>query len=485
MGGFSTWRTAVATVIWALAIVVNAQGYYYQDQSLSCSPSQDFQYLGCYSALGQPYPYSATTPTADLSRSWIQLDPGDNVNSTITPSTCTKFCREHNYKYTALWNGICTCGLVLPLLTQVTNILVPETSCQDPCPGDASQFCGSTNHARLWVDTSFTSEGALKLLNSLNLGYGKLGCFYKPNFDTNVVRTSQLGFGACFLYCAANRYPLVYMESVSNGFGSASSVNCYCGTDFGVGARAYNDSGDRQCQYDCSTAQSTGGCNGQGCCGAVGTNIAPVYVNVALLGCYLPIIPGYAPTAVAIPSVYTCFPTPASIAGRAQIVSAHTGSYSFGSGVIVATATPAPAINYINYGCYTGATAPLSGPVVAPLAANLVSVTSCTSYCLGQGKNWAALQTTSGGVSTCLCGTGAGTLGPISAMKNCNRICSGSTSETCGPTIGYVVYVNQADPAATLGAWYSSWSSTWSFTSTYSCIINIPVVGTMPYTEVI
>lgn len=218
------------------------------------------------------------------------------------------------------------------------------------------------------------------------------------------------------------------------------------------------------------------------CCGPAGgaKDIAPVYANPSLMGCFVPRIPGVADPAPPFleQDAYTCIETPAFVTNRAttsEDYGSKTGA--LGSATFVATATVTSALateSYINWGCYPAAPAvALVNQVVAPLTN--VSAGSCIQACeliADRQGQWAGLSTKSG-VSTCYCGFDlADSLGDIAPMSSCNGGCSGSAKENCGPSNGMLLYVNAVvgdSVNVAKNIWYSSSSTSWAKSSTYTC----------------
>lgn len=219
-------RAAVLVGAWAFATRVNAQGYYFQNQSDSCS-GLGFQYLGCFTAPNSvdPFQFTPGVPTTrggsnDPSQSYILFDNNDHTNATTDPNYCSLFCRAHGYKYTGLYNQGCTCGSSLSDGYKTLTPAGSEAPCDvNKCSGDPTEGCGNGNAIRIFVDTSFQKEETLVAapVSDLAAGYQKLGCFYGsnggPTFPGPAFYQKTFGSaGQCAAFCADFKLP--YMREV-------------------------------------------------------------------------------------------------------------------------------------------------------------------------------------------------------------------------------------------------------------------------------
>ncbi|KAI0148801.1 hypothetical protein GGR57DRAFT_230022 [Xylariaceae sp. FL1272] len=468
---------------------VDAQGYFFEP--FTCSTTQNFQELGCYDVSNDPFSYAVQNGFigSDASRSYANYNGGgNNINSTATPNYCVAACRAHGFKYASLYNRNCRCGSALGSLN---NARSSDQTCKtvpdpNPCSGDALENCGQPNgggRARLYVDPSFEPETSLIAAGFSNVASsaGYLGCFAKPNLpsDDPASNTQQANPAACLANCAQYGFPLTYM------FRDGGNIRCYCGTDFGVGSRSYDDSvndanpNDKKCAVDCSTGSRT--CDPTTgtttCCGDPNFQIYPVYANPRLIGCEIPRIPGFAPIeqnggpATPVSTEYTCIATPASLSSHRNLFT----QYSTGgvanptvtrSASFVATATvtsDAVTSSMINYGCYdindlrvlssTGAIA-TAAPSGTP---ENIDVDKCANYYYAMGSPWAAVSGPRTG-TRCICGDSVlSGLNPI-AMDYCNEPCLGTGSEqNCAGQNRALIYA--VATSATTGPWYTSYTN--------------------------
>ncbi|KAF3001085.1 hypothetical protein E8E14_004106 [Neopestalotiopsis sp. 37M] len=471
-------KAAVLVGAWAFATRVNAQGYYFQNQSDSCS-GLGFQYLGCFTAPNSvdPFQFTPGVPTTrggsnDPSQSYILFDNNDHTNATTDPNYCSLFCRAHGYKYTGLYNQGCTCGSSLGDSRKNLTIAT-EASCDIPCSGDPTENCGRPQGLRIFVDTSFQKEETLKAapVSDLVNGYQKLGCFYGPQGGPTIpgpdfFRPTYTTPGQCFAFCADLKLP--YARVIRD---NANTFRCFCGADFGYGVRAYDDSSDQLCQNKCSDG---------------------IYANPALMGCLAPRIPGFYPiTASTVPAgSYSCLPTPAFVNTRSKYSVNYSGSPSLTKTVsFVATATASGGAAFVPYGCYGVGSSILATPTTAPSTAfpsGSVTVNSCVTYCNGRGYSWAALRSPANQDSICICGNDISSTIPNGQPENfstCNKRCSGDSSQFCGNNNageGGLVYVNTAVSTYTSGTWYIGQYNTWTLTPTYGCTGGVAATVTGP-----
>jgi hypothetical protein len=230
--GLSMRVGATALASWvALSSVSNAQGFYYQDPTLQCDATYNFQDLGCAATNARPFtfvPDNWDGPTQDNSRAYINYDTGDHINSTVTPYFCAEACRAHGYKYASLWDKSCSCGgsLSYTPIGATAVVLSPGTDAASvaqctkgtdnndypPCDGDRNENCGSNQGARIFVDPSFGDEATLV---TGPLDYNVLGCFNNPNFPVSTQGTAGpvSSTTQCLTICADLGFPLAYMAA--------------------------------------------------------------------------------------------------------------------------------------------------------------------------------------------------------------------------------------------------------------------------------
>ncbi|KAK3363431.1 hypothetical protein B0T25DRAFT_587378 [Lasiosphaeria hispida] len=294
----------VGLISWA-----NGQAYFGTlDAQLAACGTDNFITLGCFqNFLGavsttyfrfSPVSYDAAGPQ----RSYPDFDPGTNYNNTVTPLGCAQVCRGFGYKYTAVRDNNCNCGMQLPASA------VTGGTCNVPCAGDRNQFCGGGDDAQVYVDPTFAAVIPITPLNTALAGtYSYLGCYNIPNgFPTQDSRATSLvaTIDICFQTCAGLGLPLAY------GSPQLGEVQCICGTGFGyqnyrVNPPSLAQPGD--CAVDCTIFGSPGGnCDpstGARCCGQ--QNSYPVYISPEFQGCYSPQIPGFKTSVTQ--TVYECY----------------------------------------------------------------------------------------------------------------------------------------------------------------------------------
>lgn len=206
-------------------------------------------------------------------------------------------------------------------------------------------------------------------------------------------------------------------------------------------------------------------------------------MNPALLGCYVPRIPGKADPAVVTPvwDSYTCFQTPDSILNRV-VASAvdYQGPSVTRAATFVATATStASQADWILYACFGQDYVDWSlvaGYATAPdstwTAANPLTPAGCAAYCesaAGGPYDYAALAgvaATNG--QRCYCAKGLGTVntrGPT-LIQDCNQPCAGNDQQMCGGVNGPIVYARPA--LAGLGQYVLN-ATSYARTPVYSC----------------
>jgi len=212
---WSRGRSAAALAVGALSALGNAQGFFGGDQS-SCTPTEDFVDMGCYtgdlSIALTPFSPVTYDPSLQATLSFPGFDPGSNFNNTVTPQRCVQVCRGYGYRTAALESGECSCGFGIPLGFPTPPLI--SGTCDTPCPGDASQFCGGVGSTRILVDPTFANPALLDAAQPGTVAgyYQYLGCFHQDSsFPTNdLVNThsTQANVDLCLQRCATLRYPL-------------------------------------------------------------------------------------------------------------------------------------------------------------------------------------------------------------------------------------------------------------------------------------
>ena len=192
------------------------------------------RYLGCFATtVGDLNFYAPFQPAAYVSppsanpNSFPGYDPGSLFDNTVTPADCGEACRGYGFKYSILFNGQCRCSTQLPAAGPGN---AAPGACNVACGGDATQTCGGTGAADLYIDPSFADQipslpaVAPALPPGLNaplaVSYSYLGCYRTDGFAsgdaagrlaTNVPFAGLFPtVGDCYARCAGLGYPLVY-----------------------------------------------------------------------------------------------------------------------------------------------------------------------------------------------------------------------------------------------------------------------------------
>ena len=192
------------------AALVTAQGFFGGDETV-CGAANDYRYLGCFpgniAGIGTNYVFSPGqyVPGTDYSTAFPGWDPGSHFNNTVAPYSCQEACRGHGFKYIAMNNGACYCGL-LPPTGSATG-----TQCDHYCSADDFQTCGGSD-TDVYVDPSYADPAAITTAGSATMRtyYKYLGCYYSPHFTTSnaaVAETCQSSEDVCFTHCSDNGYP--------------------------------------------------------------------------------------------------------------------------------------------------------------------------------------------------------------------------------------------------------------------------------------
>jgi len=204
------WRTGLATAALAALTLApdlaNAQGYFGGDQSLACATNgTKWRYLGCFNGDQSfsfiPQSYIPSNPQFSYPDFW----PTGVINNTMNALSCTQVCRGYGYKYTAIFNQICSCG-------NIYNPGITASTCTVECGANRLDLCGGVTATDIYVDPTFADPGQLGLLTPLVIGGFSqfLGCFRSPNYPTNTsaATTIQISGSACLAYCGTAGYQM-------------------------------------------------------------------------------------------------------------------------------------------------------------------------------------------------------------------------------------------------------------------------------------
>jgi hypothetical protein len=225
----SSFQVAHGLVVVAgLLGVANAQAYFgptADQQGYPTCSAYPVKYLGCFTITGPqlalafpftPLPY--TPPPTIQASSNPGFNPSTPYDSTITPSDCTRVCRNFGYKYTSIFNNQCRCGQQLP--AAVVGATPNAGACGIACGGDFTQTCGGATAADFYVDPSFADNIASPPATTVASAYQYLGCYRItsgfPNQDSARLDQNTLNSGLfttaadCATRCASLGYPLVY-----------------------------------------------------------------------------------------------------------------------------------------------------------------------------------------------------------------------------------------------------------------------------------
>lgn len=179
--------------------------------------SEGFSYRGCFTGINTSPLFAFTVdgyqPT-DYEAAFPNYNPGSFWDNTVTPLSCARACRGFGYKYTALINNQCRCGMQFP-----TVGIGLAATCTVECGGDSRQRCGGATAAQVYVDLSFASDEVIQLVPRnvrLAESYEYIGCYRTLGFvsDLEPLDDTVENIDDCFEACAGLGYPLVYTDRV-------------------------------------------------------------------------------------------------------------------------------------------------------------------------------------------------------------------------------------------------------------------------------
>ncbi|EGO51916.1 hypothetical protein NEUTE1DRAFT_89724 [Neurospora tetrasperma FGSC 2508] len=425
------WQSSPGRLVVAAAGLlgfVNGQAYFgtYQDTVTKCG-SDNFIYLGCYgNFLANAGDFFRFGPegynAADLSLSFPGWDPGSDWDSTQTPLDCARTCRAYGYKYSAMRDNNCNCGLQLPAAAAPNS---DTSACNAQCSGDSTQTCGGGLNAQVYLDPSFAAPDQVPITpRNADLGstYKHLGCYSSRGFATqDDVRARPLvdDIETCFETCAGLGYPLVF------GAREGAQIRCQCGTNF--------HSGDYRIPP--SSLPNPGDCNAL--CTADDTS--------ELQGCYVPRMPGLKQSADQ--AGFTCYNPPSSLLGTPKVLTTSLSSVNQDN-IIVSrpalvrplTVTTGTQTWYLN-GCYGNVPAQVldlsatSGQIISDLATGTLE--ECARRC-SSDTTFNYFGMVNG--RDCYCSNSLLTPGQVDDMGTCRVPCKDDATRSCGGATTPVVY---------------------------------------------
>ncbi|KZW01160.1 WSC-domain-containing protein [Exidia glandulosa HHB12029] len=201
---------------------------------------------------------------ANLPDSWTVLstcakdDPRVMVQPDVyalddnTPLNCVNYCDNNGYTYAGVeWGKECWCArAIYPDLLEDA----PETECNMPCAGDATQACGAGRRVQLFFSTSTSQWDDAPLAPGWSVAV-------QCAVDSTVLRTlcnDQLNSiddintpEVCTAFCAANGYSFAGVE-----YGQ----ECHCGTGYTLGALAQIVEAPKEECYMACTGDETLAC---------------------------------------------------------------------------------------------------------------------------------------------------------------------------------------------------------------------------------
>ncbi|KAK4168672.1 WSC domain-containing protein 1, partial [Cladorrhinum sp. PSN259] len=488
--------------------IVDAQAYFgtVGRERFFCG-SDNFYYLGCFptfetSAGNTYFPFDSTSYSpAHPVRNFPGWDPGTNYNSTVTPLDCARVCRGFGYKFSALRDNNCKCGLQLPL----GYLPGADANCDVPCGGDNSQTCGGGSSAQIYLDPTFAANiqvpipvPGLETAGNPTLGiyYQYLGCYYTPDgFPTQDSRATILltsgGMQGCLNYCAGLGYPMAY------GFAENGNTRCNCGTSMGSNAfrtRAEYLQEPGVCNSTC-TGSAFGNCDvgAERCCGR--NNYAPIYLNSELQGCYSPRLPGY--KATEFDATYECYDPLTTVFGPPRILPTAVVNPAMlltrGPALLKPpqVSSPGGTIYYL-FACFGSPS--FNGPGVNGVLNALTSATylnispatleRCAELCSAGG--YPVFGMTNGRDCSC---SSAVVSSSTDSMRSCRIACGGASAVACGASNGPVVYSAQqagvylSYQATVLATPYPTYICTGRTASTTTTVTTLTTTSTSLSTE--
>ncbi|WWC65393.1 uncharacterized protein I303_108011 [Kwoniella dejecticola CBS 10117] len=385
------------------------------------------------------------------------------TDSAMTVESCQQSCLAAGYNYAGTgqvgaWN--CVCGTAV----RSTASVYPGM-CSTPCPGNSKEKCGGSYIFNIWYAGPGTTQNSTQVFED---GSQYIGCYNNPstasqgligastyNFQSNSMTTET-----CLAAC----------HNLKTNWALTTSAKwCYCGNDWNFGTGSIVPSS--YCTVGC-TGNSTQKCGDyyrSSLYNITDADIAKssVYHPAGWQGCYQDlsgklaltanswsgtVTPqscingcselGYAYAGVENGKSCYCGNTP-QLTQRlpvSQCSSACTGNSTAVCGgpnamdlytTNSSTTTPAQVkakkpVGYL--GCFQDSGSNIAFPNYYSYTVNPMSVEICKQSCIELGYTYAGVENG----NQCRCGNNVPTTTQYVASTNCNKVCSGNSSETCG-----------------------------------------------------
>lgn len=299
------------------------------------------------------------------------------VSNVMTTNMCKDGCYELGATYAAVTGTVtCICGSTLNLGQDL-----PDSECNVKCPGNTTQWCGSSGAVDLYLSSASTLSIA-----QLNASHypGWIGCYSGSAaampFSDYTFSDPKMTPATCIAGCAQFNYL----------YAGTQGTNCYCGKAAPATPRY---PAPTFCKAACP-GNNTLTCGGSG---------------------YVDIWPVTKPT--------TTSATPSSTSASASTTASSTSS-----------AAPSASASGALTGCYSDTTG--KGLTGGTWKFTALTVEACTSGCKELGFSFAGLWAG----NTCNCGNAwAGTGGTLPA-SSCSSACNGNAAQKCGGPQAQSVY---------------------------------------------
>ncbi|KAK6906807.1 hypothetical protein I203_100794 [Kwoniella mangroviensis CBS 8507] len=384
------------------------------------------------------------------------------TDSSMTVESCQQSCLAAGYQFAGTgqvgaWN--CVCG----------NAIRPSASvypgmCSTPCPGNSAQQCGGSYIFNIWYAANGTTQNTTTLAD----GTQYVGCYNNPGTasagllgaSTYNFQSSSMTTETCIAAC----------HNLNTNWALTTSAKwCYCGNDwnFGTGSlvpssyctvactgnstekcgdyyrssvynitaasieksSVYHPPGWQGCYQDLSGRLAltnnywSGTITPQSCingCSELGYSYAGVENGKT---CYCGNSPQITQRLPVSQCSTACTGNSTAVCGGTNAMDLYTTA---SANITAATVKASKPAGYL--GCFQDSGSNIAFQNYYSYTVNPMSVEICKQSCMELGYSYAGVENS----NQCRCGNNVPTTTQYVSSLQCNKVCSGNSSETCG-----------------------------------------------------
>lgn len=176
-------------------------------------------------------------------------------SANMTPTACTKFCRDQKYRLAGVEHGNeCWCGVHLVSPELASPVLSTSSDCAQACSGDSTSVCGDDDRINVYgaVDDPNVLDPAILVGTNLLNQYLSVGC-YSDSYEKRLLdgysfEADDMTATKCAVNCFSKDYKYAGLEL---------GKQCFCGNTVDDSQEVDGSKCDTPCAGD--RAHSCGG----------------------------------------------------------------------------------------------------------------------------------------------------------------------------------------------------------------------------------